>query len=79
MQLGRASYEPHITEEQYKDFQASWDRMCRLLVKLRSCWIADDPQVSDRANATPDVIAGVICCMSSDGQGSMDCGSTLGS
>jgi SH2 domain len=45
VQLGRASTEPRISPEQFADFQASWDKMCHLLTKLRSCWVADDPHV----------------------------------
>ena len=45
MQLGPASTEPRISGAQFADFRASWDKMCALLLKLRSCWVADDPHV----------------------------------
>ena len=45
MQLGRAATEPRISAEQFRDFQASWDKMCHLLLKLRACWVADDPHL----------------------------------
>lgn len=32
-------------KEQFADFQSAWDKMCRLLLKLRTCWIADNPHV----------------------------------